>query len=374
MAFTGSAQQWLLSALDSLTFPESWLSGRFADFGLWHACASARLAEVLGPLPAPVPFDVQVLREEDRGSHTATLLSFRVDAAYRTEAYLLMPHGPGPFPAVLALHDHGAFYLWGKEKLISRPLARHPALAEHVARYYGGRFVGDELAQRGYAVMAIDQWLWGEKRVPNVPGAAQLDLSSYEGASTYNVLAAELERQISFAMIFAGHSLPGQMLFADRRALDLLLKDRRVDPKRIGCLGLSVGGFRSIHLAAMDARVQAAVEIGWMCGLASYLRNHDHLYRWPNVIGLCAPGMTRYLDFPDVASLICPRPLLMMAGRQDTLYPLSSVEEAFAKIQAVYDSQGAAERVEAHWYEVPHCFDVPMQEYAFGWLDRWLRE
>lgn len=373
MPFSAHAQRWLVSALEGLTFPDSWLSGRFDDPQAWRAHARARVEEELGLLPPPVPFDVEVLAEEDRGSYTATLFTFQVDAAYRTEAYLLMPHGRGPFPAVVALHDHGAFFLWGKEKLVRSPKAQHPALAEHVRRHYGDRFVADELAQRGYAVIVIDQWLWGEKRVPDVAGAERLDLSTYEGALAYNGLAAELERQISFAMLFAGRTMPGQMLFADRRALDLLLQDERVDAGRLACLGLSMGGFRSIHLAAMDERIRAAVEVGWMCALASYLRHHDHLYRWPNVIGLCTPGLVRHLDFPDLASLICPRPLLLMAGRQDTLYPIASVQEAFDKIEAVYRSQGAAERVQARWYDVPHCFDVPMQEEAFAWLDRWLR-
>ena len=82
--------------------------------------------------------------------------------------------------------------------------------------------------------------------------------------------------------------------------------------------------------------------------------------------------MARDLDFPDVASLACPRPFLLMAGRRDALYPVEGVEEAFAKIRAVYESQGVRDQVETRWYDVPHCFNVEMQEYAFDWLDRWL--
>jgi dienelactone hydrolase len=372
MALTGNARRRLDEALAGLTFPDSWSSGRYGSFDAWRACARARLDEVLGLLPGEVPFDAQILRREDRGSYEATLLSFAVDPAFRTEAYLLMPNGSGPFPGMLALHDHGAFYLWGKEKLVASLDSEHPALSEHVERHYGGRFVGDELARRGYAVMAVDQWLWGKQRVLDVPGASALDLDTYQGVRAYHELMPDFERQVSFATIFAGRSVPGHMLYADRRALDLFLADPRVDPARVGCLGLSVGGFRSVHLAAMDERIQAAVEIGWMCALATYLREHDHLYRWPNVMGLCAPGMARYLDFPDVASLACPRPFLLMAGRRDTLYPVEGVEEAFAKIRAVYESQGVRDHVEARWYDVPHCFNVEMQEYAFEWLDRWL--
>jgi dienelactone hydrolase len=375
MALTGNARRWLDGALEGLAFPDSWLSGRFARmrFDGWRVHARARLSELLGPVPARVPFNTEILLCQDRGSYKATLLRFDVDATFRTEAYLLVPHGPGPFPGILALHDHGAFYLWGKEKLAVSPDSEHPALVEHTERHYGGKFVADELAQRGYAVMVIDQWLWGKQRVPDVPGASALDTGDLEGVRAYHALVPDFERQVAFAMIFAGQSIPGHMLYADQRALDLFLADPRIDPARVGCIGLSVGGFRSVHLAGMDDRIRAAVEIGWMCALATYLRQHDHLYRWPNVMGLCAPGLARYLDFPDVACMACPKPFLLMAGRQDTLYPIAGVEEAFAKIRAVYEDQGAEQCVETRWYDVPHCFNVEMQAYAFDWLDRWLK-
>jgi dienelactone hydrolase len=370
---TGAARAWIDAALDRLTYPDSWLSTSLADFEQWRSHARARLREALGVLPEPVPLDVEKVSEEDRGTYTATRVRFSVDRSFRTEAYLLVPHGSGPFPAVTALHDHGGFYLWGKEKLVRSPVADHPALAAHRRRNYGGRFLADELAQRGYAVVVVDQWLWGEQRIADVPGASEFDLATAEGVASYHALFRDFERRIGYALIWAGSSLPGRMLAADRRALDLLLEDRRVDGARVGCVGLSVGGFRAFHLVAIDDRVRAAVVVGWMCALATYLKGHDHLYRNPTTIGLYAPGMARHLDFPDVASLACPRPLLMIAGRQDALYPIEAVEEAFSKIEAVYASRDAGERVEARWYDAPHCFDVPMQDHAFAWLDRWLK-
>ena len=240
------------------------------------------------------------------------------------------------------LHDHGGFFLWGKEKSVLSPRATNPALAEHVREAYGGRYVADALAERGYACIVIDQWLWGEKRIPDVPGAESLNLFHGGGVRAYNAGCAELQRKVAQALMFAGRTFTGQMLYADRRSLDLLLADRRVDPARVGCLGLSVGGFRSFHLAAMDERIKAAVVAGWMCSLASYLRDNEHLYYYANGNGLCTPAMLRYLDYPDVASLACPRPLLVMAGRRDTLFPRESVERAFEKIEAVYGSLGAS--------------------------------
>lgn len=374
MAFNKRVQTWFDQSLDSLTFRDSWLSGRYRDFGQWRRHARSVVIDDLGPVPDRVPLNVKVLAQEDRGSYTATLLSYEVDAVYRTEAYLLMPKGEGPFPGVAVLHDHGAFFYWGKEKVVASPYAERPTLKEHVDRHYGGRYVADELARRGYAVISNDQWLWGMQRAADVPGADRLDLNTEAGVRAYHQeCMPDFERQVSFALTFAGRTMPGQMVYNDQRALDVLMGYPQVDAARVGCVGLSVGAFRTVHLTAVDERVRASVEIGWMCALQTYLKKHDHLYRWPNVLGLCTPSMARHLDYPDLVGLACPRPFLLMAGRQDGLYPPEGVQEAFDKIRAVYTSQGVDERLGTRWYDVPHCFNVPMQEEAFVWLDRWLR-
>ena len=112
-----------------------------------------------------------------------------------------------------------------------------------------------------------------------------------------------------------------------------------------------------------------------MCALAPYLRLSGQLYGNPHGLGpgLFTPGMTRHLDFPDIASLTCPHPLLIIAGRQDPLFPVPSVDAAFDTLRRVYTSQNALKRLETHWYDAPHRFSLPMQALAFDWLDRWLQ-
>jgi hypothetical protein len=56
--------------------------------------------------------------------------------------------------------------------------------------------------------------------------------------------------------------------------LDPILGQYEVDPKRLGCVRLSVGGYRSFHLAALDRRIKVAVDVGWMSSFASHIRRH----------------------------------------------------------------------------------------------------
>jgi len=54
------------------------------------------------------------------------------------------------------------------------------------------------------------------------------------------------------------------MFWDDVRTVDYLLRRPEVDPRRIGCVGLSMGGLRSVHLGALDERIKASVSsAGW---------------------------------------------------------------------------------------------------------------
>ena len=64
----------------------------------------------------------------------------------------------------MALHDHGGFYLWGKEKLVETE-GENPTLAEFKQRSYASRSIAAELARQGYVVVVIDMFYWGERRM-----------------------------------------------------------------------------------------------------------------------------------------------------------------------------------------------------------------
>ena len=88
--------------------------------------------------------------------------------------------------------------------------------------------------------------------------------------------------------------------------------------ERVGCMGLSIGGFRAAHLAGLDSRIKAAVVAGWMTTYDSLLKDHLRAHTWM----IYVPGQLPFLDLPDVASLNAPNPLLIANCSQDVLFPL----------------------------------------------------
>jgi hypothetical protein len=82
------------------------------------------------------------------------------------------------------------------------------------------------------------------------------------------------------------------------------------------------------------------------------------------------PGLFNYLDYPDVASMACPKPMLFFNGEQDKLFPVHAVKAAYAKMQKIWDSQAAGDKLVTKFWPVPHEFNQEMQDEAFVWLDQ----
>jgi hypothetical protein len=82
------------------------------------------------------------------------------------------------------------------------------------------------------------------------------------------------------------------------------------------------------------------------------------------------PGLALYLDFPDVASIACPKPMMFISGSRDELFPVQSIRDAYTKMRQVWDSQNSGSKLVTKLYDAPHEFNLDMQTDAFAWLDK----
>lgn len=96
-------------------------------------------------------------------------------------------------------------------------------------------------------------------------------------------------------------------LTAESRALGLLLDD---------------------HGARCDIGKEKMVAVNWMATPEGLTVSGNNQLRGGSAWTMRHPGMQRFLDYPDVASLAAPKPMLMLAGEQDALFPLESVHAA----------------------------------------------
>ena len=358
---------------------------RREDLVAWLAETRARLIDLLHYAPPRAGLAPEVVGREDCGDHVRETVRFTTAPWSRVPCEVLLPKRPRggrwPAPAVVALHCHSGIYRWGREKIVepAQPAADHPFLRAFRERAYAGRGYANELARRGYVVAVIDAFYFGERQLrwphgqwpePYRAQEAALEPDSDPWLSLLNRAHREVQPRVAGALLQAGATWPGVFVWDDRRTIEYLQGRPEVDSDRIACIGLSVGGYRAAHLVAADERIRAAVAVGWMCGLGELWP----VSRWPNSVGWVhyVPGLYQELDLPDVAALACPRPLLVIQGSRDRLFPLEGVERALARLSAVYAKAGVAARFTGRIYDAPHQFNLAMQDEAFAWLDRWL--
>ncbi len=354
-------------------FPLSFLQPEFKNARSRKARARSKLLELLNYSPPQCDPTAKVDERKDCGDYFRERVTINTTPDLRVPAYVLIPkHAKFPAPAVVALHDHGAFYLWGKEKLVESD-EEHAALTNFKRKYYAGASIASELARQGYVVIVIDMFYWGERRLVLDKDAADWRerpaTITPERVAQFNQRSSQSEPLVGRTIQAAGFTWPGVIFWDDLRTVDYLVTRPEVDKNRIGCVGLSVGGFRSCHLAALDDRIKAAVVVGWMTSFPFQLKRHVL-----NTIGhtMLVPGLYRSLDYPDVASLAMPAPLLVINGSQDTLFDPAGVRAAFDKLTACYQKAGAPEKLSLRLYDTPHEFNAKMQAEAWAWLKRWV--
>ena len=352
-----------------LTYPMAWGNNPIKNFKKWKKAARAKVFEcMMTPPKAAAAWDMEVLGEEQRDGYKAQKIAFNINAYSRITAYLLIPDGKGPFPTVNALHDHGAHLFIGKEKMI-RPFftpeeqdaPAKQALCQEILddadawakQLYDNQFVGDYLAKHGYVVFSADAPMWGER-------------GRKEGVdrNKYDLIAGN--------MMMLGRDLSAFMTYDDISSTEFLASLPMVDAKRIGCVGCSMGAYRSWMLSALSDRIKAGASICWMITTDAQLTRR--FGRKENGgFANCIPGLRQYLDYPHIASLACPKPMLFINGTKDKLFPVPGVKDAFAEMHKVWKSQGADNLLDTELWDIPHSCGLKAQEKMLEFLDKNLK-
>lgn len=350
--------------------------GVFSD---WQKEAGEFARTSLAYDAGPLDLRAEVRSIEEREGYLLEHVAFQTAPWCRVEGVFARPHGPGPFPAVIVLHSWGGPMILGKERVF--PLGpMHPRLTELLDRAYGGKFVGEELIARGYAVLTIDahhfssRLPWGAQLVaarpepwlPEKPDVLTLDVEEFDRLDN----AAKSLLDYSYRYVgWAGTTWTGINFGDDSRCVDYLLSRSDVDGDRIGCVGQSGGGYRSHFLAALDPRIRASVSSCWFT-----TGDWTQAYKLVGPVGPAhlVPGLWRRMDLPDISLLAAPRARLIICGQDDPLFAPEAMAEAAETVREGYAWAGASERFQFFFPPKPHCFDTECQQVAWAFFDRWL--
>ncbi len=269
---------------------------------------------VLGKLPPrPKTPKVETLSREDRGDYVVEKFRFDNGAGAMVPGYLLLPKNvKGKAPGILYCHWHGGQYDVGKEELF-----RTNATPVQT---------GPELVRRGYVVIAMDAYCFGERNGEGPGGPTEKGSAGEMTASKFQ--------------LWAGRSLWGMMLRDDLMALDYLASRPEVDAARVGVTGISMGATRAWWAMALDERLKVGVPV------ACLTRYQDLIHTEAlaaHGIYYFVPGMLNHFDVEAVIALCAPRPLLFQTGDEDRGSPAQGVRAIGKKVLPIYRLYGAGQ-------------------------------
>ena len=292
------------------------------EWYVWQQRLRTKLLELMEPFPDQVPPEARVVEEREQfGVHYEKVV-YTTAEDVQVPAWLLIPENVAtPAPGIICLHGHGGPY--GKD-----PVAHVDHGEEELARTiknYNYDY-GLQLAKRGFVTLCPDARGFGERR-EGFRRFGKRDGCNVNGIMTF----------------LFGMNLTALNTWDDMRGLDYLGSRPEVDADRLGCIGLSLGGTRSMYLSAVDERVKASSVVCYLTTFKQYALIQGNFCGSQFV-----PGVLKYAEVSDLCGLIAPRPLLIESGIQDGGFPIEAAREAYAHLESIY---AAAQVSESLWLD-----------------------
>ncbi len=227
----------------------------------------------------------------------------------RVPAHMLLPKGLAAGekrPAVICLQGHST----GMHISLGRP--KYPRDAETISG--GDRDFALQAVAQGYIAVAMEQRGFGELK------------TAVDRAGCHHLY---------FESLMAGRTLQGDRIHDVRCMVDALAAFAAVDTDRIAITGNSGGGTTSYHAAVLEERIKVVMP---SCSFCTY---EDSILAMEHCCCNYVPGLAAELEQADLALAIAPRPLLIINGKEDPIFPLEAADRAFETVQAIYAAAGA---------------------------------
>jgi dienelactone hydrolase len=264
---------------------------------------------------------VQAGLEYPRPTPAAQVLGERTISGVRIVDVLVEGYGGMHIPATLYLPAAATEPVAGVVVNIG-----HDASGQSAAYI---RTISWSLARSGVAAMSLDWLGMGTRFMPE-------------------------QRHIPLGLrsIMAGLPPTAPMLEEPLRVFDYLASRPEVDPTRVGMVGQSGGGMVTMHLAALDERIAAAVVVD-ITVPNSYMV--ETLGGWGDPDSI-VDGFMKLSDHGELLAMVAPRPLLVLSGEEDAIAPTMFVDDMLVFTRGVYTLLGAPEAVGSQGFPTRHCF------------------
>lgn len=270
----------------------------------WQEKAENKLKELLGFSPdnSELLFNKEYTKELE--DSTEIRFTYQSEEGEFVPAILRLPKNPicekPPVMICLQGHSTGMHLSFGIEKFEN----------DREGFESGDRDFARQCIKNGIAAIGIDQRCFGERGGNPRPDCYISSMTA----------------------ILSGRTTIGGRVLDIMRLIDVLENEFSdvLDTDRIYCMGNSGGGTATFYATALEKRIKAAIP---SCAFATFYGSIGTMYH-------CAcnfvPGISKYFDMAEIAGLIAPRPLVIVSGKEDGIFPLPTAEYEFGRLKNIY--------------------------------------
>ncbi len=270
--------------------------------------------------------------EKEEEEYKLIRFTFESEVGETVPCYLVIPKlGKEKYPVAITMQGHSSgFHNSIGEIKYEDDKDYHPR----------GQFAL-QAAREGFVALAIEQRGMGEKKT----------LEEKRGSH-------RMCQHQSMVSLLLGRTTLGGRIWDISRAIDLLSNFKEADTDKILITGNSGGGTISYYAACYDERIKLSVPSCAFCPYPESIIDIRHCVC--NYI----PSAFRYFDMQDLACLIAPRNLVVVAGIKDKIFPIEGVERGMKTLKEIYAKNGVEDKVrlvvtpEKHWW----CADIVWKE------------
>lgn len=299
----------------------SWTKHSNEPVGAWQENARSKLAELCGYTREATPISAQTATIDD------TAPDFQ-----RRHFYLRIRQGSdvpvsilrrrdtnGPLPIMICLQgtNSGAHLSWGESRMPADPI-----------KIASGADYARQAVAHGYAAVCIEQSAFGERRERLLPQASRdpcIDSANHA--------------------LLLGRTLLGERASDVSSVIDYLVSEAdalSLNASQIAIMGSSSGGSTAVYAAALDNRIGSVLA----SGCVGFIR--ETIARRGNTSGQnIVPGILNWLEFDDILGLIAPRPLLVVSGDLDHIWPYAGAAQVVDSARQIYEKFNAGSAIEA---------------------------
>ncbi len=324
----------LFEAKPSLAFDNT------KDFEAQRDVLREKFLELLGDMPQKAQLNVRIEFEREHNGFSEKRIIFDAERDVQAVCHLWVPKtGKEKYPLVVCLQGHST----GMHISMGRPVFKD----DKGKIKNGDRDFAVQAIKEGYAALILEQRGFGERRTARASG---------DGPRCHIT---------AMTALLLGRTMVGERVWDVSRALDVVSQFDNIDMNKVACMGNSGGGTTTFYAACYDSRIKIAMP---SCSICTY---KDSIATIGHCVCNFIPSSAKYFDMSDLAALIAPRKIIVVAGKLDGIFPESGVKEAYDNICNIYKAAGCEDNCRIVWGNEGHRFYADPSWKVFRSLTNW---